>query len=118
MYCFNRITNLGKVLKVSIARFLDEGFCVYSVQHPVLSGIESWPWELGVVYADLLCDIVLNGATSTIQKLALIGQFGNRSTEPVCSCSLLDLACFRMRDADGRGGLSTVLYSPTCSNVM
>lgn len=37
------------------------------------SGIRSWRWEIGCVYAEILADICIYGAKSEIKKRALLG---------------------------------------------
>lgn len=36
-------------------------------------GLPSWRWEVSCIYSEILCSIVLHGATSSIQKKALMG---------------------------------------------
>lgn len=36
-------------------------------------GLESWPWELGCVYVDVLADICIYAANPVIKRRALLG---------------------------------------------
>ena len=57
-------------------------FCNYSPNtsaipppqnHTGLRGLHVWPWEVAVTYVDLLTGVVINGATSSLRKAALVG---------------------------------------------
>ena len=43
----------------------------------VKRGIESWPWELACVYAEILSEVCINGSLSQIKKKALLGFNGD-----------------------------------------
>lgn len=44
------------------------------------NGVETWPWELGFIYAEVLAEICINGSISLIKKKALLG-FNTDSNE-------------------------------------
>lgn len=86
-----------------------------------MSGINTWPWELAVTYADILADICLNASTSVIRKRSLIGQ--NRdvrlvhrtSSTPNCplhSAGLIDLVFFNaVQDSGCEGRIRLCFFS-------
>ncbi|ELT91335.1 hypothetical protein CAPTEDRAFT_201911 [Capitella teleta] len=86
----------------------------YSNQvRPELTGLHSWHWEVAITYADVLTDICLHGATSNVQKIALLGRISDaRSPErltgvrkcPISSAGLLDLVNFKAcKESNDRG---------------
>ena len=84
------------------------------VQTIELPGLHGWHWEVAITYADVLADIVLHASSSSIVKVALMGNNSDDSTEldratnvsrcPMPSAGLLDLIYFRAVDENNDGG--------------
>ena len=85
-----------------------------AVQTIELPGLHGWHWEVAITYADVLADIVLHASSSSIVKVALMGNNSDDSTEldratnvsrcPMPSAGLLDLIYFRAVDENNDGG--------------
>ena len=71
-----------------------------------------WPWQAAFTCTQLLADICINGATSQIQKSALLGNNKQISDVKACpksesmkSAGLLDLLFFDKADSKQNGNL-------------
>lgn len=67
------------------------------------NGIETWQWELGCTYADILGEICINGSQSFLKKKALLGfnkdskQALNQKKKQLKGYGLLDLTRFQLK---------------------
>lgn len=75
-------------------------------------GIESWRWELGAIYIDVLTDICLNATQTQIKRKALLG-FNKDASDAIknrklkqnlAGFGLLDMARFEIIAEPGEEG--------------
>ncbi len=101
---------------------LPRSFCV--LQHPETAGLHGWHWEIAVAYCDMLAAICIHGSTSTVRKMALVGdhedmsQFHPHEAQPAVpmrSAGLIDLAHFKalhVSNDDGENGHTSAQNPP------
>lgn len=66
-------------------------------------GLQSWQWEVAVIYTELLADLVIYASLSSIQKRALLGNHKSADdvqyadiVPPLSSAGLVDMLHFHI----------------------
>jgi len=88
----------------------DNGSEVGSTQSYLRNGLETWPWELACIYADVLAEVCVSGRQAAIKKRALLGfnkdsrDVFNSKQKNLKGFGLLDLTRFRLKMVAGQEG--------------